>query len=82
MASLALSMMFVQTCDSYRAQEGRHLKFKEVMHRDFADCSTLAETLSGQDAGIFCLGAAAAENFRELHRVGTHSCPETEDQRV
>jgi hypothetical protein len=28
----------------------------EVLHRDFADCSALAETLSGQDAAIFCLG--------------------------
>jgi len=32
-------------------------KLKEVLHRDFADCSALAETLSGQDAAIFCLGA-------------------------
>jgi uncharacterized protein YbjT (DUF2867 family) len=34
-----------------------HPKLKEVLHRDFADCSALAETLSGQDAAIFCLGA-------------------------
>lgn len=34
-----------------------HPKLKEVLHGDFADCSTLAETLSGQDAAIFCLGA-------------------------
>src|SRR5260370_17248877 len=27
------------------------------MRRDFADCSALAEALSGQDAAIFCLGA-------------------------
>src|ERR1700683_1208250 len=27
-----------------------------VVHRDFADCSSLAETLSGQDAVVFCLG--------------------------
>lgn len=32
-------------------------KLKEVLHRDFADCSALADTLSGQDAAIFCLGA-------------------------
>lgn len=31
-------------------------KLKEVVHRDFADCSALAETLSSQDAAIFCLG--------------------------
>jgi uncharacterized protein YbjT (DUF2867 family) len=34
-----------------------HPKLKEVFHRDFADCSALAETLSSQDAAIFCLGA-------------------------
>jgi uncharacterized protein YbjT (DUF2867 family) len=33
-----------------------HPKLKEVLHRDFADCSALAETLSGQYAAIFCLG--------------------------
>ena len=33
-----------------------HPKLKEVLHRDFADCSALAETLSGRDAAIFCLG--------------------------
>ena len=33
-----------------------HHKLKEVLHRDFADCSALAEALSGQDAVIFCLG--------------------------
>jgi uncharacterized protein YbjT (DUF2867 family) len=33
-----------------------HPKLKEVLHRDFADCSPLAETLSSQDAAIFCLG--------------------------
>lgn len=31
-------------------------KLEEVLHQDFADCSALAETLSGQDAAIFCLG--------------------------
>jgi uncharacterized protein YbjT (DUF2867 family) len=33
-----------------------HPKLDEVLHRDFADCSALAETLSGRDAAIFCLG--------------------------
>ena len=33
-----------------------HPKVKEVLHNDFADCSALAETLSDQDAAIFCLG--------------------------
>jgi uncharacterized protein YbjT (DUF2867 family) len=33
-----------------------HPKLTEVLHQDFAECSPLAETLSGQDATIFCLG--------------------------
>ena len=33
-----------------------HPRLAEVLHRDFADCSALAETLSGQDAAMFCLG--------------------------
>ena len=34
-----------------------HPKLKEIQHRDFANCSALADTLSGQDAAVFCLGA-------------------------
>jgi uncharacterized protein YbjT (DUF2867 family) len=34
-----------------------HPKLKEVLHPDFADCSALAEALSGQDGAVFCLGA-------------------------
>jgi uncharacterized protein YbjT (DUF2867 family) len=34
-----------------------HPSLTEVLHRDFGDCSALAETLSGQDAAVFCLGA-------------------------
>src|SRR6266850_5159524 len=34
-----------------------HSKLKEVLHADFADCSALAEVLSGQEAAVFCLGA-------------------------
>ncbi|HEV7966111.1 MAG TPA: hypothetical protein VGP19_00995 [Candidatus Acidoferrales bacterium] len=33
-----------------------HPKLKEVLHRDFADCSPLAGQLSGQNAAVFCLG--------------------------
>ena len=33
-----------------------HPKLKQVLHHDFADCSTLAEPLSHKDAVIFCLG--------------------------
>src|ERR1700759_3129850 len=34
-----------------------HAKLKEVLHQNFGDCSALAESLLGQDAAIFCLGA-------------------------
>jgi uncharacterized protein YbjT (DUF2867 family) len=34
-----------------------HAKLEEVLHRDFADCSALADALSGHDAAVFCLGA-------------------------
>jgi uncharacterized protein YbjT (DUF2867 family) len=34
-----------------------HAKLTDVLHADFADCSALAEALSGQDAAVFCLGA-------------------------
>jgi uncharacterized protein YbjT (DUF2867 family) len=34
-----------------------HPKLDEVVHTDFADCSALAEPLSGQDAVVYCIGA-------------------------
>jgi len=47
-----------------------HPKLKEVLHRDFADCSSLAETLSGQDAVVFCLGAyTGAVSDAELRTI-------------
>jgi len=33
-----------------------HPKLKEVLHQNFADCSTLADALLGQDAAVYCLG--------------------------
>jgi uncharacterized protein YbjT (DUF2867 family) len=33
-----------------------HPKLTEVLHRDFTDCSALADALSHQDAAVFCLG--------------------------
>ena len=33
-----------------------HPKLRQVLHSDFADCSALTDTLSGQDAALFCLG--------------------------
>jgi uncharacterized protein YbjT (DUF2867 family) len=47
-----------------------HPKLTEVLHRDFADCSALAETLSGQDAVIFCLGVyTGAVSDAELRTI-------------
>jgi uncharacterized protein YbjT (DUF2867 family) len=33
-----------------------HAKLREVLHKDFGDCSALTEVLSDQDGAIFCLG--------------------------
>ena len=47
-----------------------HPKLKEVLHPDFADCSALAEALSGQDAAVFCLGVyTGAVSDAQLHRI-------------
>ena len=47
-----------------------HPKLTQVQHSDFADCSALAETLSGQDATIFCLGAyTGAVSDAELRKT-------------
>ena len=47
-----------------------HPKLNEVLHKDFAECSPLAEVLSAQDAAIFCLGAyTGAVTDTELRTV-------------
>ena len=47
-----------------------HPKLREVLHRDFLDCSPLVETLSGQDAAVFCMGAYTGNvPLEELRRV-------------
>jgi uncharacterized protein YbjT (DUF2867 family) len=47
-----------------------HPKLTEILHRDFADCSSLAETLSSQDAAVFCLGAyTGAVSNAELRTI-------------
>jgi len=47
-----------------------HAKLTEILHPDFADCSALAEVLTGQDAAVFCLGAyTGAVPDAELRRV-------------
>src|SRR5580704_10676006 len=45
-------------------------RLNEVVHRDFADCSALAATLSDQDAAIFCLGTyTGSVSEAELRKV-------------
>jgi uncharacterized protein YbjT (DUF2867 family) len=47
-----------------------HPKLQEVLHRDFADCSSLSPVLSGQEAAVFCLGAyTGAVSDTELRRI-------------
>jgi uncharacterized protein YbjT (DUF2867 family) len=47
-----------------------HPKLKEVLHQDFADCSALADALSGQDAAVFCLGTyTGAVSDAELRTI-------------
>jgi len=47
-----------------------HPKLQEVLHRDFADCSSLSQALSGQDAAVFCLGAyTGAVSDAELRTI-------------
>jgi uncharacterized protein YbjT (DUF2867 family) len=47
-----------------------HSKLTEVLHPDFADCSALAETLTGRDAAIFCLGTyTGVVTNTELRRI-------------
>src|SRR5580658_3687733 len=47
-----------------------HPKLDEVVHRDFADCSALAEALSRQDAAIFCLGTyTGSVSDAELRKI-------------
>lgn len=47
-----------------------HPKLTEVLHRDFADCAALAETLKDQDGAIFCLGTyTGVVTDAELRRI-------------
>jgi uncharacterized protein YbjT (DUF2867 family) len=49
-----------------------HPKLKEVLHKNFADCSALADTLSGQDAAVYCLGTyTGSVSDAELRAITT-----------
>ena len=60
----------VVTVIGRRKLDVSHPKLREVLHRDFADCSPLAKPLSEQDAAIFCLGiytgAVPDAEFRKI----------------
>jgi uncharacterized protein YbjT (DUF2867 family) len=47
-----------------------HPKLTEISHSDFADCTTLADVLTGHDAAVYCLGAyTGAVPDEELRRI-------------
>jgi uncharacterized protein YbjT (DUF2867 family) len=47
-----------------------HPKLNEVLHRDFADCSAIAEALSNQHGAVFCLGTyTGAVSDKELRTI-------------
>jgi uncharacterized protein YbjT (DUF2867 family) len=49
-----------------------HPKLKELLHNNFADCSALADALSGQDAAVYCLGTyAGSVSDTELRAITT-----------
>jgi len=45
-------------------------KLTEILHSDFADCTPLANALTGLDAAVYCLGAyTGAVPDDEFHRI-------------
>jgi uncharacterized protein YbjT (DUF2867 family) len=49
-----------------------HTKLQEVLHQDFADCTPLADVLSGQDAAVYCLGTyTGSVSDEELRKITT-----------
>jgi uncharacterized protein YbjT (DUF2867 family) len=47
-----------------------HPKLTQILHADFANCSPLAEALTGHDAAVYCLGAyTGAVPDEELRRI-------------
>jgi uncharacterized protein YbjT (DUF2867 family) len=50
-----------------------HPKLKELLHKNFADCSALADALSGQDAAVYCLGTyTGSVSDAELRAITTN----------
>ena len=49
-----------------------HPKLKEVLHKNFADCSALSDALSGQNAAVYCLGTyTGSVSAAELRAITT-----------
>jgi len=49
---------------------GSHPKLTEILHSDFADCSPLADALTGHDTAVYCLGTyTGAVPDEELRRI-------------
>jgi len=49
-----------------------HPRLKEVLHQDFADCSALANVLSGQEAVVYCLGTyTGSVSDAQLRKITT-----------
>jgi uncharacterized protein YbjT (DUF2867 family) len=47
-----------------------HIKLRQILHRDFANCSTLADELSGPNAAAFCLGTyTGSVSDKELRTI-------------
>jgi uncharacterized protein YbjT (DUF2867 family) len=47
-----------------------HPRLNEIQHRDFADCSALAQAVAGQAAAVFCLGTyTGAVSDAELRKI-------------
>jgi uncharacterized protein YbjT (DUF2867 family) len=47
-----------------------HPKLTEILHPDFADCSPLADALTGHEAAVYCLGTyTGAVPDAELRRI-------------
>src|SRR6266568_6600275 len=59
------------TCIGRKRLGISHPKLKEVLHQNFADCSALADVLSEQDAGVYCLGSYTGSVSDEQLRVIT-----------
>jgi len=49
-----------------------HVKLRELVHRDFLDCSPIESELSGFDACFFCLGVSSAGMKEEAYRRITY----------